>query len=622
MIKSPILWRLYAGYVVIIFISTTIVGLLVGQQVASNGMDEIHKSLVVQSDMLAELSREELSRAELSREGLALDVPPMERRTLQKTIRLLGDKSDSRLTVIRADGTVIADSQESPENMDNHSARPEIIGAMASGQSASIRFSQTLSQEMSYLARRVDQDERLLGIVRVSIPLNDIERKATQLRWLVLLGAATSALAALVLGFYFAKRFTDPLRSMTEIAEAISQGDYERRLSVINKDEIGALAEAFNRMARSSAERVLEITDERNRLAKILSSMVEGVIGIDGDRRVIHANHAARKLLAGGGLGIDVRVSSHSAPQAESAGEDNELVWEDIRIPEVIQAVEQAFETGRMVKVQIRRAASGHDFIVDAHISPLLGEIGQVTGVLIVLNDISEIASLERVRRDFVANASHELKTPITAIRGLTETMLDDPEMDDETKHRFVERISAQSMRLSVLVTDLLTISRLESDQNERSENTFDLLELVKRSISAARPACLEKQLTLEFESDKSPCPFSGDFQSLTQLVDNLMDNAVKYTPPGGAVTVRFFQVGDTIRLEVEDTGIGIDDHAQRRVFERFYRVDKARSRDLGGTGLGLSIVKNIAEQHKGTVRLESESGKGSRFIVNFPLLG
>lgn len=611
MIKSPILWRLYAGYVVIIFISTTIVGLLVGQQVASNGMNEIQKSLVVQSDMLAELSRH----------GLSLDVNSVELDELQNTIRLLGQKSDSRLTVIRSDGTVIADSRESPTNMDNHSARPEIIGAMESGQSSSIRFSQTLRQEMSYLARRVDQDQKSVGFVRVSIPLNDIERKATQLRWLVLLGAATSALAALVLGFYFAKRFTDPLRSMTEIAEAISQGDYERRLSVIHKDEIGTLAEAFNRMARSSAERVLEITGERNRLAKILSSMVEGVIGIDGDRRIIHANHAARKLLAGGGLGIEKKFSSiDSSLDTALTGADRELVWEDIRIPELIQAVEKAFETGRMVKVQIRRAASGHDLIVDAHISPLLGELGQVTGVLIVLNDISEIVSLERVRRDFVANASHELKTPITAIRGLTETMLDDPEMDDDTKHRFVERISAQSMRLSVLVSDLLAISRLESDQAERSENTFDLLELVKRSVEAVRPACLEKQLTLAFESNKSPCPFSGDFQSLTQLVDNLMDNAVKYTPVGGAVIVRFSQAADMIRLEVEDTGIGIDDHAQSRVFERFYRVDKARSRDLGGTGLGLSIVKNIAEQHSGTVHLESESGKGSKFIVNFPM--
>jgi two-component system phosphate regulon sensor histidine kinase PhoR len=611
MIKSPILWRLYAGYVVIIFISTTIVGLLVGQQVASNGMNEIQKSLVVQSDMLAELSRH----------GLSLDVNSVELDELQNTIRLLGQKSDSRLTVIRSDGTVIADSRESPTNMDNHSARPEIIGAMESGQSSSIRFSQTLRQEMSYLARRVDQDQKSVGFVRVSIPLNDIERKATQLRWLVLLGAATSALAALVLGFYFAKRFTDPLRSMTEIAEAISQGDYERRLSVIHKDEIGTLAEAFNRMARSSAERVLEITGERNRLAKILSSMVEGVIGIDGDRRIIHANHAARKLLAGGGLGIEKKFSSiDSSLDTALTGADRELVWEDIRIPELIQAVEKAFETGRMVKVQIRRAASGHDLIVDAHISPLLGELGQVTGVLIVLNDISEIVSLERVRRDFVANASHELKTPITAIRGLTETMLDDPEMDDDTKHRFVERISAQSMRLSVLVSDLLAISRLESDQTERSENTFDLLELVKRSVEAVRPACLEKQLTLAFESNKSPCPFSGDFQSLTQLVDNLMDNAVKYTPVGGAVIVRFSQAADMIRLEVEDTGIGIDDHAQSRVFERFYRVDKARSRDLGGTGLGLSIVKNIAEQHSGTVHLESESGKGSKFIVNFPM--
>ena len=240
--------------------------------------------------------------------------------------------------------------------------------------------------------------------------------------------------------------------------------------------------------------------------------------------------------------------------------------------------------------------------------------------MLIVLNDISEVANLERVRRDFVANASHELKTPITAIRGLTETMLDDPNMEDEVKNRFVERVSAQSMRLSVLVSDLLTISRLESDLSEKNTHAFDLQELVKRSISAVKSTCHEKQLELEFEPDDASCLFEGDAQSISQLVDNLMDNAIKYTPAGGKISVRLSRTADLLQLEVEDTGIGIEAQAQQRVFERFYRVDKARSRDLGGTGLGLSIVKHIAEEHGGSVQLDSQPGRGSRFIVKFPL--
>ena len=602
MITSRILWRLYAGYVAIILISTIIVGLLVGQQVASNGMDEIEKSLTIQSEMLAELSRSALAR----------DVTTTKIDDLQETIRVLGRKSGSRLTVVRSDGKVLADSQESPENMDNHSGRPEIAGARKTGHSSSTRFSQTLSQNMRYLAKRVDEGDALLGIVRVSVALNDLERKATQLWWLVLLGATTSAVAALVLGFYFAKRFTDPLRSMTDIAEAISQGDYDRRLSVIHKDEIGTLAEAFNRMARSSAERVLEITTERNRLARILASMVEGVIGIDAERRVIHANDAARNMLGPDGLGQDGSHDSHDH-------ERQELLWEDVRIPEVIQAVEEAFETQRVAKMQVQRVGVGHDLIVDVHVSPLLTGL-EVSGVLIVMNDISEVANLERVRRDFVANASHELKTPITAIRGLTETMLDDPNMEDEVRNRFVERVSAQSMRLSVLVSDLLTISRLESDLSEKNAHAFDLQELVKRSISAVKSTCHEKQLELEFEPDDASCLFEGDAQSISQLVDNLMDNAIKYTPPGGKISVRLSRIADLLQLEVEDTGIGIEAQAQQRVFERFYRVDKARSRDLGGTGLGLSIVKHIAEEHGGTVQLDSEPGRGSRFVVKFPL--
>lgn len=469
---------------------------------------------------------------------------------------------------------------------------------------------------MSYLARRVDSDQGILGFVRVSIPLQDIEQKTTHLWWLILLGAASSSLAALVIGFYFAKRFTDPLRDMTEIAGAISQGDYQRRISVSHKDELGTLAEALNSMARSSAERLMEITTERNRLAKILSSMVEGVIAIDSDRRVIHANHAAINLLA------TVPRGSHTGNMNMTS---SDLAWEDIRIPAIIEAVDNAFDSGEVVMVQMHRAEIHNDQVVDIHVSPLMDENRAVTGAVLVLNDVSELANLERVRRDFVANASHELKTPITAIRGLTETMLDDPSMDDETRLRFVERISAQSMRLSVLVTDLLAISRLEADQAEQKHDLIDMQELVKRSVSAAKAACVEKQLELSLDPDDTISDMKamtvGDMQSLSQMVDNLLDNAVKYTPSGGRVSVRLTASDHQIQLQVSDTGIGIDNLARQRIFERFYRVDKARSRDLGGTGLGLSIVKNIAEQHGGAVQLESELGVGSTFTVTLPLL-
>ena len=469
---------------------------------------------------------------------------------------------------------------------------------------------------MSYLARRVDSDQGILGFVRVSIPLQDIEQKTTHLWWLILLGAASSSLAALVIGFYFAKRFTDPLRDMTEIAGAISQGDYQRRISVSHKDELGTLAEALNSMARSSAERLMEITTERNRLAKILSSMVEGVIAIDSDRRVIHANHAAINLLA------TVPRGSHTGNMNMTS---SDLAWEDIRVPAIIEAVDNAFDSGEVVMVQMHRAEIHNDQVVDIHVSPLMDENRAVTGAVLVLNDVSELANLERVRRDFVANASHELKTPITAIRGLTETMLDDPSMDDETRLRFVERISAQSMRLSVLVTDLLAISRLEADQAEQKHDLIDMQELVKRSVSAAKAACVEKQLELSLDPDDTISDMKamtvGDMQSLSQMVDNLLDNAVKYTPSGGQVSVRLTASDHQIQLQVSDTGIGIDNLARQRIFERFYRVDKARSRDLGGTGLGLSIVKNIAEQHGGAVQLESELGVGSTFTVTLPLL-
>ena len=255
-----------------------------------------------------------------------------------------------------------------------------------------------------------------------------------------------------------------------------------------------------------------------------------------------------------------------------------------------------------------------------------MGETNTVTGAVLVLNDVSELASLERIRRDFVANASHELKTPITAIRGLTETMIDDPLMNDETRLRFIRKISIQSMRLSVLVTDLLAISRLEAVQSEQKRDLIDMKDLVKRSVSSAISASVEKQQDLRFDfrvddaSQDSKLITMGDMQSLSQIVDNLLDNAIKYTPPGGRIDVSLIAINELIHLQVADTGIGIENLAQQRIFERFYRVDKARSRDLGGTGLGLSIVKNIAEQHGGTVQLESALGVGSTFTITLPL--
>jgi len=584
---SQLLWRLYAGYVAVIVITTVIVGVLVGQQLSKNGMAEIEQSLASRSEMLAEIARPIL-------------LSGADKGTLQPTIISLGNSTDTRLTVIDVDGVVIADSQESPSNMDNHGQRPEVSEARIRGMATASRFSQTLQEQMIYRARRVDHDSNEIGFVRVSLPLLTIDQKLAELRWIILFSASFAALAALLFGFYFARRFTEPLSRMTEVAGAISKGDYDKRIAVGQNDEIGRLAEAFNRMAESSAIRMMEITSERNRLKKIFIGMVEGVIVVDQDQNIVHINNAAAAL-----LGVSTSI--------------NKPIWEEIRAPEIINALQKTIESHAVVKTQMRQATSNEDLVVDIHAALLEDEEGELSGAVIVLHDISELDLLERVRRDFVANASHELKTPITAIRGMTETILDDPDMPSETQHSFIEKISTQSIRLSLLVTDLMTLSRLESAQSEDQFQPLNIQEIAQRCIDTYRSSCEEKNIELTFSCENKATSIDGNYQGISQLVDNLLDNAIKYTPINGSIVVEISSVDKQLNLRVKDTGIGISQSYQQRVFERFYRVDKARSRELGGTGLGLAIVKNVAEQHGGSVTLESQPGVGSTFIVTFP---
>ena len=586
--QTRLLWRVYAGYVVIIVLLTLIISVLIGRQVSDNSSREIHQSLTVLSELLAEIARQGLLQSDA---------------TLQETIVKLGDKTDSRFTVIADNGLVVADSRESPTNMDNHSRRPEIIEARESGFSITSRFSETLQQHMIYRAVRVTLDDQNIGFVRISLPLKSVDEKLAQLRSAAFLGASIAGFAALILGFYFAKRFSDPLINMTEAAEAISRGDYDRRISIRHQDELGTLAQSFNRMAKSSAERMMEITADRNRLAKIFSSMVEGIISVDQHQKIVQINQTAAALL-------DLSVQDSL----------NKPISDVLRNPEIISSLPKAIETQESVKSQLRKPFRERDLVVDVSVVSLRDEDGHGAGAVIVLHDVSEVDRLAMIRRDFVANASHELKTPITAIRGLTETILDDEQMPTTIRTSFINKISVQSLRLSSLVSDLITISRLESDLGAGHHQRLDFAEIIQRSVAELRPVCLEKKLHLHMNKSGENFEVSGDSQELKQLADNLLDNAIKYTPEGGDISITIKAYQSTIEFSVNDTGIGISPSYQQRIFERFYRVDKARSRELGGTGLGLSIVKNIVEQHSGLVSVQSQPGKGSTFTVSLPL--
>ncbi|MFQ5505610.1 MAG: ATP-binding protein [Planctomycetota bacterium] len=589
MLQSRLLWKLYAGYVVLILLATTILGLLVGRQIEQGTLDEIRDSLRARAALLCGAAAPSL--------GDRSDA------TLQARVRQLGSEIHTRLTVIRPDGRVLADSEEDPSRMDDHSNRPEILAAGSEGFGTAIRFSNTVGTRMMYVALPVRSTERLLGTVRASFPLSAIDERLAHLWAVVTLGAGVAALAALILGFFMARGFAAPLASMTEVAESMSRGDYGQELPVTGKDELGKLAMALNRMARSSRERMETITTEHNKLLAILAGMVEGVVAVDDEERVLHLNRVAASIL-------------RAAPEPRIGRK----VWEVSRVPELCEALARTLENGTETRRELRLVGHPRDRLVEMHAAPLRNSEGQLAGAVAVLHDVTQLERLERIRRDFVGNVSHELKTPITAIRGLIETLLDDRAMDPGRRERFLARIAEQSLRLSSLVTDLLALSRLESEDSALERASLDLRAPVEAAAQALLPAAEERGIRVEVRTPDTPLGVRGDAEALRQVATNLLDNALKYSSRGGRVWLRLVEDGGQAVLEVEDSGIGIERRHRERIFERFYRVDKARSRELGGTGLGLSIVKHLVLAHRGDVSVESEPGKGSCFRVRIPL--
>ncbi len=420
----------------------------------------------------------------------------------------------------------------------------------------------------------------------------------------ILLGASVWLLVpALLAAIYLAWRNTVAMEHLTDATEAIAQGDFERRVPEQHTPGVKRLADAVNLMARTSIRRVSMLTADRNRLATIFAGMVEGVVDVDEKQNIIHINDAAALLL---GL---VRENSIGKP-----------VWQVIRNQKITLDIDDAIRNRTVIKARVDYPRVSERLVFDIYVASLSDDQGGPIGAVLVLHDVTELKHLERIRTDFVANASHELKTPITAIRGLAETMVGDPDVEKSMLMQYMERIHSQSLRLSNLVTDLMTISRLESDQGTSSFTRMNFNDLVRREVRAAASAVEIKFHSLTLDPFPEPLEVYGDRQNLSQLCNNLIDNAIKYTPEGGQIKVRVRREQADVVLEVEDNGIGISPQYQERVFERFYRVDKARSQSLGGTGLGLSIVRNIAERHYGSVGVTSQLGKGTTFTFRMPL--
>lgn len=509
----------------------------------------------------------------------------------------------TRITIILPDGTVGGDSSADPEKMENHGSRPEIAAAMRGQNSWAIRTSKTVRESMLYAAVPLRQNGRICGVLRAAIPQTVYNAKLEPLYHKLMVAGFFMILLAGIASHLTAQYLMTPVQELVHGASTFGSGKLDAKIAIPKIHEFAELATCLNQMAGDLNERICIIERERNERDALFRSMAEGMIAIDMDERILSVNQAAEEI-----LGI-------RAPNAIGR-----MLLEIIRHSELQAFVTQAMENGGTAEGSITfHGNEERNFHV--HSTELYDFDGRQRGILIVLSDMTTLYRLERVRRDFVANVSHELRTPITSIRGCAETLHDNgSEKWSEGDRKFLQSILRQTARLEALINDLLDLSRIERQAEEhavhkRTIHVNNLLENVRRGCEVMFMA---KEITVSLHCDETLF-VEGDEELLERALTNLLENAIKYSPEKSSVQLRAFRTDGQTFFQVEDNGPGIAEEHLPRLFERFYRADKARSRTLGGTGLGLSIVKHIAQLHGGTISVTSELEKGSQFEMILP---
>ena len=597
MAGKRLFWRLYPSYVLIPLLSMVAMLGYVSSALGRLNREQTEAGLKAQARLIEPEFTERLAAGD--REGIAA------------LCKELGASSSTRLTVVLPSGQVIGDSEQAPAQMEPHGDRPELLDAFEGRMGLSVHYSGTLRRDMMYVATPLWVNGRVAGAVRTSMALRAIgERLESTLGHIVWVGIAILAVASAV-SWWAARRIARPIEEMKQTAERFARGDLAARLPSWGSEELDRLSEAMNLMAAQLDERIRTITDQRGLQEAILASMVEGVIAVDSDERVISLNHAAAAIL--------------KVKPEEAVGRS---IQEMVRNLDLERLVARALEGAAPAEGDVV-LREGEVRYLQAHGAVLAGEGGKPIGAVIVLNDVTRLRRLENIRRDFVANVSHELRTPITSIKGFVETLLDGAMKVPKDAERFLGVIAKQVDRLNAIIEDLLLLSKLEQEGKPGLAREECLLEpLLHGAVQVCELHATEKSVPIRLDCEQG-LSAKANPALLEQVVVNLIDNAIKYSEAGSPVEIearRTAREGEApaepssgVVIRVRDHGCGIEKQHLPRLFERFYRVDKARSRKLGGTGLGLSIVKHIVQAHGGTGDVESTPGQGSTFSIHLP---
>jgi len=509
----------------------------------------------------------------------------------------LGRKIEGRITVMDKTGKVLADSYESEKdvpNMENHINRPEVAKALRGGVGKIARFSYTIKTDMLYVAYPIRDHTEIIGVVRLALPIIQLKRYQNRIIDIVLIGLWIALVFSLLLSLVFSSKVTKPLRQMMQVSKKISQGDFTQKIKAKTKDEIGELGQILNGMSLELSGKIDQINEDKSKLDSVLSNMTEGVLALDYGGKVLLVNDALSRMF-------------------ELDDTYGKLYYEVIRDYALNQFIREVLSTKQAKNMEI---SSFHPQERELMVqSTLVGSQKKNTVFAIfVFYDITELKKVEKIRKDFVANVSHELKTPLTSIKGFVEALQDGAINNTQQASHFLSIISQHTERMNKIISDLLQLSLIESEEFQLKTEPFEIKEAIESVVSMLKSSAEKKSQNIEIKLYSEEQRVLADKYRINQALTNLVDNAIRYTPEKGIIKIQTEDKGDLIEIAIMDNGIGIPSKDLPRIFERFYTVDKGRSRESGGTGLGLSIVKHIIEAHNGKVIVESELGKGSKF--------
>lgn len=580
-----LIWQIYPAFLCLTILALVSTSWYLSDTVQQLLIERISSELKTQSILASENLKGKLSR----------DKSP----NIDLFCKERGEKTGTRLTVILADGTVIGDSLESPQGMNNHKVRPEVAAALAGEIGSSQRYSTTLNEPQLYIAIPHIEGEKIIASIRTSLSISEVYDTLNRIHWQVGGTAFFVTLVLAIVSLIISRRISNPLEQLRKSARAFARGDFQFPLPPAGSKEIHDLSTAMYDMANQIDSHISEIANQVNEREAIFRSMEEGVIAVDMNRRIIRLNSAAEKMFE---LGMQ-----------ETTGTP---IQEATNRTDLLEIIESVLVSKTHIEEEIELTGTPTRSI-QVHASPLYDAQKMMIGALLVFNDITRIKHLEMVRKEFVANVSHELRTPITAIKGGAETLMGGAIHDEGSAMNFLSIITRQTNRLHLIIEDLLTLSRIEGSDHAPVIEPTDLVTTLEAAISTCRHLANEKSINIDLQAPDT-LTIKCIPHLLEQAIINLLTNAINYSEPDSNVEIRTTENEPTC-IEVIDQGEGIPQEHLSRIFERFYRVDKARSRNKGGTGLGLSIVKHIVQIHGGEVSVKSQKGEGSTFTITLP---